>query len=174
MNGDVIAPGNAMFGRPGPRRRARRRHRPAACGPCLVPITPTRRTGRSGRSEGSPGSWQPGRPIRQLKAGIELGGLADLSQLRSTGSTGSPLAEESYHRFHDQLGDVMIAAISGGTGVTANFAAACLLNPVIAGEMQCRPLGVATGALDDAGDPLEDAWMPLFVMLRSGAPLMTV
>ncbi|GAB2801721.1 acetoacetate--CoA ligase [Halomonas shantousis] len=91
------------------------------------------------------------------KAGIEPAKLADLRHLRSVGSTGSPLAEESYHWLQAQLGDVLIAAISGGTDVAANFVGACPIKPVIAGEMQCRPLGVATQALDDAGNALVDA-----------------
>ncbi|MHB0774072.1 acetoacetate--CoA ligase [Halomonas sp. WWR20] len=91
------------------------------------------------------------------KAGVEPGRLADLRHLRSVGSTGSPLAEESYHWLQAQLGDVLIAAISGGTDVAANFVGACPIKPVIAGEMQCRPLGVATQALDDAGNALVDA-----------------
>nr|WP_272888902.1 acetoacetate--CoA ligase [Stutzerimonas stutzeri] len=90
------------------------------------------------------------------KAGIEPGKLADLSRLRSVGSTGSPLPEAGYHWLQAQLGDVLIAAISGGTDVAANFVGACPIKPVIAGEMQCRPLGVATQALDDDGNALFD------------------
>jgi acetoacetyl-CoA synthetase len=90
------------------------------------------------------------------KAGIEPGKLANLGKLRSVGSTGSPLPEEAYRWIQEQLGDVLIAAISGGTDVAAAFVGACPIMPVVAGEMQCRSLGVAVYALDDAGNALDD------------------
>jgi len=90
------------------------------------------------------------------KAGIEPAKLADVSRIRTVGSTGSPLPEESYAWIQEQLGDVLIACISGGTDVAANFVGSCPLLPVVAGEMQCRALGVAVYALDDAGKPLYD------------------
>ncbi len=90
------------------------------------------------------------------KAEIEPAKIADVSRIRTVGSTGSPLAEESYVWIQQQLGDVLIACISGGTDVAANFVCSCPLLPVIAGEMQCRALGVAVYAFDEEGRPLED------------------
>jgi acetoacetyl-CoA synthetase len=90
------------------------------------------------------------------KAGIEPARIADLHRIRSVGSTGSPLPEESYKWITEQVGDVLIAAISGGTDVAANFVGACPIMPLIAGEMQSRALGVAVHALDEAGNHLED------------------
>ncbi|MCC5857222.1 MAG: acetoacetate--CoA ligase [Ectothiorhodospiraceae bacterium] len=90
------------------------------------------------------------------KAGIEPRALARLDTLRAVGSTGSPLPEEGYHWLQDGLGDVLIAAISGGTDVAAAFVGSCPIMPVIAGEMQCRCLGIAVYALDDEGKPLDD------------------
>ncbi len=90
------------------------------------------------------------------KAEIEPARMAKLDSLRSVGSTGSPLPEEGYRWIQDQLGDVLIAAISGGTDVAAAFVGACPIMPVIAGEMQARGLGIAVHALDDAGNPLDD------------------
>lgn len=90
------------------------------------------------------------------KAGIEPSQLADVSSIRSVGSTGSPLPEEGYQWIQEQLGDVLIAAISGGTDVAAAFVGACPTLPVYAGEMQCRGLGVAVYALDEEGRPLDD------------------
>jgi len=90
------------------------------------------------------------------KAEISPKELADLEPLRSVGSTGSPLPEEGYQWILDQLGDVFIAPISGGTDVAASYVGACPIKPVYAGEMQCRLLGVAVYALDDDGNALND------------------
>ncbi len=90
------------------------------------------------------------------KAGIEPARMAKLDSLRTVGSTGSPLPEEGYRWIQEQLGDVLIAAISGGTDVAAAFVGACPIMPVVAGEMQARGLGIAVHALDDAGHALED------------------
>ena len=94
--------------------------------------------------------------INCRKEGLVPTRAGDLSQLRTVGSTGSPLPEEAYHWLQQELGDVLIAAISGGTDVAAAFVGACPVLPVIAGEMQCRCLGVAVHAADDDGDLLMD------------------
>jgi acetoacetyl-CoA synthetase len=90
------------------------------------------------------------------KAGITPREIADLSSLRTVGSTGSPLPAEGYAWIQEELGDVLIACISGGTDVAANFVGACPIKPLIAGEMQARALGVAVHAMDAAGKPLID------------------
>ncbi len=90
------------------------------------------------------------------KAGLEPAKIADLSLIRSVGSTGSPLPEEGYTWLIEQLGDVLIAAISGGTDVAASYVGACPIMPVYAGEMQCRTLGTAVVAMDDNGNELID------------------
>ncbi|MDX1800791.1 MAG: acetoacetate--CoA ligase [Marinobacter sp.] len=90
------------------------------------------------------------------KAGLELSTIANLASIRSVGSTGSPLPEEGYTWLIDQLGDVLIAAISGGTDVAASYVGACPIMPVYAGEMQCRTLGTAVVAMDDDGNELID------------------
>ena len=66
----------------------------------------------------------------------------DLSALRTIGSTGSPLTEESYRWIYAQVHpDVLLASISGGTDPGCAFLTACPILPVYAGEMQCRTLG---------------------------------
>ena len=91
------------------------------------------------------------------KADIEPGKIADLSRLRAVGFTGSPLPEEGFQWLSDKLGrHVLIAGISGGTDVAAAFVGSCPILPLYAGEMQCRGLGLAVYAMDDAGNPLED------------------
>lgn len=90
------------------------------------------------------------------KEAVQPRRVADLSRLRTVGSTGSPLPEEGYRWLSDELGDVLIAAISGGTDVAAAFVGACPIQPVVAGEMQCRSLGVAVHAADDQGNLVMD------------------
>jgi acetoacetyl-CoA synthetase len=90
------------------------------------------------------------------KAGLDLPGIADLSRIHTVGSTGSPLPEEGYKWIMDQLGDVLVAPISGGTDVAASYVGSCPIMPVYAGEMQCRTLGTAVYAMDDNGNILED------------------
>jgi acetoacetyl-CoA synthetase len=91
------------------------------------------------------------------KAGVELEQLADLSAIRTVGSTGSPLPEEGYRWLMAQLGsDVLVAALSGGTDIATSYVGPCPIEPLYAGEMQCRYLGTAVYAFDDAGKVLED------------------
>ncbi|MFO1322082.1 MAG: acetoacetate--CoA ligase [Burkholderiales bacterium] len=92
-----------------------------------------------------------------MKAGSDPAKQFDLSSIRSLGSTGSPLTEEQYRWVYEHVnGDVLLASISGGTDPGAAFVGACPILPIYAGEMQCRPLGTATYAYDDAGNPVLD------------------
>lgn len=91
------------------------------------------------------------------KAGVKPRQVADLSSLRSVGSTGSPLSEDSYAWIYGELGsDIWLTSISGGTDFAGAFVAGCVLLPVYAGEMQCRCLGADIQAYDDNGNPLTD------------------
>ncbi len=97
-----------------------------------------------------------------LKAGVEPMAEADLSRLRTVGSTGSPLSDECYQWIWDHLPQpggepIWINPISGGT----DFAGAFGTLPVVKGEMQVRCLGAAVQAYSDPdasgqGRPLID------------------
>ncbi len=92
-----------------------------------------------------------------MKAGIVPSQIADLSSLRTIGSTGSPLPEEAFDWVYAQVKqDVLLASISGGTDIAAAFVGASPNLPLYAGEIQCRALGVAVHALDDHGNELID------------------
>ncbi|OGL18726.1 MAG: acetoacetate--CoA ligase [Candidatus Rokubacteria bacterium RIFCSPLOWO2_12_FULL_71_22] len=92
-----------------------------------------------------------------MKAELEPGKAFDLSRLRQIGSTGSPLTVENFAWIYRAVKpDVWVASISGGTDPAAGFVGGCPLLPVTAGEMQCRFLGVAVHAFDDAGQPVTD------------------
>ena len=91
------------------------------------------------------------------KAGIEPGRDHDLSALRAIGSTGSPLAPESFKWVYEHVKpDVWLFSTSGGTDVCTAFVAGCPLLPVYEGELQCRALGCAVEAWDEQGNSLTD------------------
>ena len=96
-----------------------------------------------------------------LKADIAPMQVADLGRLRAVGSTGSPLAVDAYQWIWDHCPKVdgraiWLDPISGGTDFAGAFVAGLPTLPVVAGEMQCRCLGAAVEAWDDAGKPLVD------------------
>jgi acetoacetyl-CoA synthetase len=90
-----------------------------------------------------------------LKAGLRPRELADLSALRSIGSTGAPLSPEGFRWVYEAVdGDVLLGSISGGTDVCTAFVGSCPLWPVRAGEIQCRCLGAKVEALGPDGTPM--------------------
>ncbi|HVA20175.1 MAG TPA: acetoacetate--CoA ligase [Solirubrobacteraceae bacterium] len=91
------------------------------------------------------------------KAGIEPGRDHDLHALRALGSTGSPLAPESFEWVYGHVKpDVWLFSTSGGTDVCTAFVAGCPLLPVYEGELQCRALACAVEAWDERGNSLQD------------------
>lgn len=86
------------------------------------------------------------------KAGVAPGRDLDLSALRAVGSTGSPLSPEAYEWvYRDVKADLWLAPLSGGTDIAGAFVGGNPMLPVRAGEMQCRVLGNAVRAFDEAG-----------------------
>ena len=86
------------------------------------------------------------------KAALEPARGIDLTALRAIGSTGSPLAPESYRWIHAHVRpDVWINPISGGTDIVSAFVGGVPVLPVYAGEMQCRCLAAHIEAYDEAG-----------------------
>jgi acetoacetyl-CoA synthetase len=89
------------------------------------------------------------------KAEVEPAAVADLSALRSVGSTGAPLPPEGFRWVYEQLGDaVLLSSVSGGTDVCTAFVGGCPLVPVRAGEISCRYLGAKVEAFDEASEPV--------------------
>ncbi len=105
------------------------------------------------------------------KAGLRPGRDFDLSALRSIGSTGSPLAPESFEWVYGHVKpDVWLFSTSGGTDVCTAFVGGCPLLPVYAGELQCRVLGCAVEAWDPWGRSVTDEVGEL--VLREPLPSM--
>jgi acetoacetyl-CoA synthetase len=77
--------------------------------------------------------------------------------LRAIGSTGSPLAPESFDWVYENVAaDVWLFSTSGGTDVCTAFVGGCPLLPVFTGELQCRALGCAVEAWDERGNSVVD------------------
>lgn len=95
-----------------------------------------------------------------LLACMKLGAqpqASDLSQLRSIGSTGSPLPPEAFAWIYAQVpARVWLGSMSGGTDVCTAFVGTNPTWPVYQGEIQCRALGCALQAFDDQGRMLEN------------------
>ncbi|MGH9249757.1 MAG: AMP-binding enzyme, partial [Acidimicrobiales bacterium] len=90
-------------------------------------------------------------------AGIAPAEVADLSALRSVGSTGAPLPAEGFDWVYEAIGparaaggagstDLLLSSISGGTDMCTAFVGGCPLVPVRSGEISCRYLGAKVEA----------------------------
>jgi len=91
------------------------------------------------------------------KAGVEPARDHDLSALRAIGSTGSPLAPESFRWVYEHVGSkIWLFSTSGGTDVCTAFVGGCPLLAVYEGELQCRILGCAVESWDERGNSLTD------------------
>ena len=87
------------------------------------------------------------------KEGVRPGASFDLGALRTVLSTGSPLLHESFaYVYREVKDDVHLASISGGTDIVSCFVLGNPRLPVIAPQIQCRGLGMAVEAFDDAGN----------------------
>lgn len=86
---------------------------------------------------------------KELKPGRDY----DLSELRSIGSTGSPLPPEAFDWCYEQVKeDLWLCSMSGGTDVCTAFVGGNPILPVYEGEIQCRTLGCALYAWDEMGE----------------------
>ena len=91
------------------------------------------------------------------KGGVEPARDFDLHALRAIGSTGSPLAPESFRWVYEHVGRKQwLFSTSGGTDVCTAFVGGCPLLGVYEGELQCRVLGCAVESWDEHGHSLID------------------
>jgi acetoacetyl-CoA synthetase len=86
------------------------------------------------------------------QAGIVPGQLYDLSSLRAIMPAGSPVSAECTAWFYRNVKqDMWVATGSGGTDVCTGFVGGVPTQPVYAGEIQARHLGVAAHAFNERG-----------------------
>ena len=106
------------------------------------------------------------------KAGIELSQCGDLSRIRALGTTGSPLSpdtqkwgnaqfkniqkaySQSSYLHREEDGDIWWCNISGGTDFCGAFIGGNRELPQEPGVMQCRLMGCAVEAWNEAGEPV--------------------
>jgi acetoacetyl-CoA synthetase len=82
----------------------------------------------------------------------------DLSRLRCLMSTGSPLSSEGFDFVYEAIrDDLQLCSMSGGTDIIGCFVLGTPVQPVYAGEIQTRALGLAVDILDDEGQPVTGA-----------------
>jgi acetoacetyl-CoA synthetase len=92
-----------------------------------------------------------------MKDGVEPGKDRDLSELRSVGSTGSPLSPEGFDWVYEHVGnDTWLFSTSGGTDVCTAFVGGVPILPVYKGELQGRALGAKVEAFDEDGNSVID------------------
>jgi acetoacetyl-CoA synthetase len=90
-------------------------------------------------------------------AGLRPGATWDLSRIREIQCSGSPLSADVAGWVYAEVGqDLLLAPTSGGTDICGAFIGASPLTAVHAGEMACRPLGVAVDSWDAEGRPVRE------------------
>jgi len=98
-----------------------------------------------------------------MKAGVDLAACGDLSAIRALGTTGSPLSPEAQKWGTEQFRriaknaaqqDIWWCNISGGTDFCGAFIGGNRELPQEPGVMQCRLLGCAVEAWNEAGEPV--------------------
>jgi acetoacetyl-CoA synthetase len=91
------------------------------------------------------------------RAGIVPKESFDLSRLESIMLAGSPVTAEHMQWFyHNVKQDLWVAPGSGGTDVCSGFMGGVVTQPVYAGEIQARQLGVAAYAFNEHGRRIID------------------
>ena len=92
------------------------------------------------------------------KAGVDIARCGDLSGVRALGTTGSPLSPETQSWGTEQFRaigtDIWWCNISGGTDFAGAFLGGHRELPQEPGVMQCRELGCAVEAWNEAGEPV--------------------
>ncbi|GAB6061277.1 acetoacetate--CoA ligase [Deferrisoma palaeochoriense] len=89
------------------------------------------------------------------KSEVHPGRDFDLSALKAVCSTGSPLSEDGFEWVYQEVKqDLQLASISGGTDIISCFMLGSPIDPVYAGEIQKRGLGMKVEAWTDDGKPV--------------------
>ena len=80
-----------------------------------------------------------------------------LKNLKTICSTGSPLSEDSFKFIYKKVkSNVHLASISGGTDIVSCFVLGNIYEPVIAGQIQNKGLGMDVDILNDDGKSIKD------------------
>ncbi len=99
------------------------------------------------------------------KAGLQPGRSFDLSALDTIVLSGAPCTPETFAWFYEAVKrDLWVTSQSGGTEICSGFVGAAPTQPVYAGEIQARMLGMAVEVWDEQGRALRDAVGELVVL----------
>jgi len=80
-----------------------------------------------------------------------------LSKLRTICSTGSPLSKDGFKYIYNKIKqDVHLSSISGGTDIVSCFVLGNLFQPVYAGEIQNRGLGMDVDIFNEEGCSIQN------------------
>jgi acetoacetyl-CoA synthetase len=91
------------------------------------------------------------------KAGVRPRERFDLPRLESVLLAGSPVTAQCMSWFHRNVkSDLWVHSGSGGTDLCTGIAGGIVTQPVYAGEIQGRQLGVAAHAFNEKGQPVID------------------
>jgi acetoacetyl-CoA synthetase len=93
----------------------------------------------------------PGYLLASETAGVHPAADFDLSRLQAMGSTGSPISPHSHQWAREQVGDLPLWSLSGGTDIAGAFMGGSPIVPVWSGELSVRCLAVALEAWDEQG-----------------------
>jgi len=81
----------------------------------------------------------------------------NLSNLRTICSTGSPLSKEGFKYIYKNIKEnVHLSSISGGTDIVSCFVLGNLFQPVYAGEIQNKGLGMDVDVFDEKGSSIKN------------------
>ena len=81
----------------------------------------------------------------------------DFSKLRTICSTGSPLSQDGFKYIYNNIKkDIHLSSISGGTDIVSCFVLGNLFQPVYAGEIQNRGLGMDVDIFDEKGSSIKN------------------
>jgi len=81
----------------------------------------------------------------------------NLSKLRTICSTGSPLSKEGFKYIYKNIKeDLHLSSISGGTDIVSCFVLGNLFQPVYAGEIQNKGLGMDVDIFDEKGSSIKN------------------
>nr|WP_274637184.1 acetoacetate--CoA ligase [Microbacterium bovistercoris] len=89
------------------------------------------------------------------KSGLVPARAHDLSALRAIQVTGSPLSADGFRWVYQNVGDVWLVSMSGGTDIIGCFVGGAPTEPVRVGYIQAPALGVRVEAWDDSGNPTQ-------------------
>ena len=91
------------------------------------------------------------------KAGVSPGDRFNLSALDTITLAGAPATPETFAWAYEHVKpDLWVASQSGGTDLCSGLVISAPTEPVYAGEIQVRPLGIDTHVWNDAGEEVVD------------------